>query len=300
MEETIRVLDLIEEAMHQTRPRISETHHPSRASAWLDCEECDGEGLLYGQLENGVEVEKECEACGGEGRVLEGECMRRLYLENIGTPYSNPTGPSDMWNWLIGGAIEYAIGRKMADRQMTLQQIDLHYTPEGLKREVHGYADRMWLYPDRAALLPVEIKGVKEYVAKLIYKSQKPRGDQWLQCCCYYKMLRETYPAYEIPVFPLLIFGKNNHYRTELSLRITDEVADEVFGRCVERWRELEEYLGLHGEEAHMPPAEYRHRGTKGDWSHWKCRISKKRKEDGYCPYRKLCREIEEAPCDEA
>lgn len=301
----LRLLDILDEQVvieDRARWRPRRTHNPSSASAWLPCEACGGHGMVECDGDGGRTV-KPCEACANElgapkpGLVLVGECMRRCWLEWKAATPTNPNDATGILKTKMGHAHE-TITLDYIGRGIYLwRQIPVRYRFEGLDFDMHGFADAGFWSPDERFGVCVENKSTYSWGMGKARNGIVPE-DVFLQGCCYVFGLPNTLPLEGGWRWCKFLYGsRDNMDRRELDRPIAPDEAAENMVRIVARWKELEGYLA----ENQAPPAEYRHRGTKGDWSHWKCRIaplkrdgSINKKEDGYCPYRKLCHDIEE------
>jgi hypothetical protein len=173
---------------------------------------------------------------------------------------------------------------------------------EGLEYPVSGKED--WHYWDieERLWLPLDVKSVRNSWGLKDARDGHPRDTDWLQMCCYWWLLQDVFPGQSIPFAKFLYFARQNFDRQELSPAMTEDSVMVVVNACIARWWEVEAWVRAYFEDnTILPPAEYRKRGDKGDWSHWKCRLGHIRRDgtvdpstDGYFPYRHLCHDIED------
>lgn len=325
----LRLLNILDEVLTSQDTRWPRTHNPSSASAWLPCEACNGMGFADADY-------TPCPACSVEhgaperGRVLVGECMRCSFFKWLHVTPTNPSDATGLLKMGSGNMDEKRILDHIGQRVPLMRQVSVRKRYEGLATEVHGYMDALYFDPEDRCPVIVEAKSTySRGLADARDGTVKP--DHFLQVCLYADMGPETFPGWTFERAKFLYWARDNFDRRELDRVLDAETVATVAAACVARWKELEGYLaGCTGdwwdspkttipvtlavlEQARealetpvasvpaIPPAEYRARGTKGDWSHWKCRLGKLRRDgtvdsktDGYCPYRKLCHDIEE------
>ena len=283
----MRVFDLVDNDLRAKVKSVPNTHWPSSASAWLDCERCGGSGMepISPDAVNTAPIECQADSC-DDGRVLHGSCMRALYWSWLGTPPSNPTEPAGRLKMDMGNAGEDIIMGLVQKHMPMMRQVEAWLRPDGLKHPIHGYIDGVGIDPLTGGLVVVECKTTYGYGAKSVQKNG-PKVDWWIQTCLYVKALREIFPKNEVAQVKFLVLARDSAYRTEIDRVPDEDTVDLVVERCVERWAELERWLDetVGGADA-IPRAEYKPLGKKGDWSHWRC---------SYCAYKDMCKERDDA-----
>lgn len=254
-----RFLEKIETSLQAVKRRPVTSYYPSSASRWLP----DGE--------------------------LIGPCLREQYWKIKAVEPSNLTNLSGQFKMSAGYKLEDIMAEWLGKVVPLARQVEITLDSPLLSMPVHGYIDGMYVDPDTGKHIILEIKSTYGRGVTDIRKNGiKP--EWWLQVALYAMGIKRNYPWLELGGWKFLVLGRDNGYLCEVDKPIDWDAVNETVVAIVYRWRWLELYL----KHNRLPPAEYRHKGNKGDWSHWKCRYSATNKsKDGYCPYRQMCQEIE-------
>lgn len=292
----MRLMDISDSVLSDKakKQRYTLTHWPSKASAWLPCEVCMGEGyVLVGTGDEGDAALCEAEGC-HKGQVLDGECMRAAFWNRIGRDYSNPASPGDVTAWEIGHVIENWQMEVLGRRVPCMRQVELWLRPPELRYPIHTYLDFVTINPDTGGVLLGESKTSSGRGLKWLNDNGGLRQGWVMQTALGVKAWNATFPHNPVEMIHYLVQARDSGYRYEKERPPTPETIELIFERCVARYAELEVWVArcMAGEDV-LPPAEYRHSGSKGEWTHWKCRADKG-KTKGYCPYRDMCKECQE------
>ena len=242
--------------------RPNGTHWPSKLSALLPDEERDS-------------------------TYLAGTCMRQLFWLYTGRPETNPSKANGMMKMDAGSGTE---GQFLDDYQklhgfpMARQWEHWIHDPR-LKWPIHGFSDGVGVDPVDVGFGIVDVKSTADYSLK-IADGNGFKDYWWLQLCCYAKALREQMPHMPVLWVKVLWIARGNMNRREFTRELTDETVDAVIEAIILRLVELEQRIGLWGEDApgycELPEAEFANRKGYGAFP---C---------SYCGFRKKCKQIEE------
>jgi len=277
----MRVLDKIDARLVENEPKERRTptgHWPSSASARFTEDEWREIRLAF----------KCVVTPDPSGDVLVGECLRAQWLKHTAQTPSNENDPGGILKMKMGGLSEELVFGLAQKETAVAREVAYKIEIDGLEFLVSGRMDGLEIDSD-GSIVPWEMKSTYSYSATQV-KKFGPKDTWILQHCWNIKGAAVLFPGHDMKRCKFVVLARDSLYRHEIDVVIDWDIVDLVCERCVNRWVHLEAAL----DSGLMPPPEYRHEGSKGDWTHWKCRYSATNKsKDGYCPYRSMCQEFE-------
>jgi len=257
---SVKILDNIEAGLAERARRFSRpngSHWPSKLSAWL--------------------VDDENEAA-----YLAGNCMRALYWTYLGLDATDPSKPNGMMKMDAGNHTE---SQFLDDYTRHIgftgeRQVECWVRDPRLKWPIHGFMDWRWVLRDEVGFGILDVKSTADYSLK-IADGEGFKDSWWLQMCCYHKSSRTELPHMPVKMLKVLWIARGNMNRREFTKHPTDGAVDAAVEAIILRLVELEQRIGLHGEDApgfcELPPAEFAHKG----YDKYPC---------SYCDFKKKCK----------
>jgi hypothetical protein len=216
---------------------------------------------------------------GGEPE-LTGNCLRSEAFAWWGWPATDPARFSGRIKMETGYALEDRLMDQAQKVNPIIRQYDCRWRPDGFQYDIHGKLDGLMWNRDAGYFENVTVKCPGSFKVKQ-QKAYGPNSGYRLQVMVECAVLLRETPDLPLQAIRHLTISRSDGYPDEVVYPLDRARCDAVLDACVARWRALEVMV----PERILPRPEYRDLGSKGPWSHWRCK---------FCDWHSLCQSYEE------